>query len=374
MKRPLLEDFGLTEDLAVSLEKNKEDYASLRKRVERRVMLAIVAGIVPTIALYAGYRFGWLLSIPLLILGILFVGLPLAESVSSVIVSRLDPYSRIRKQSVDYWLACFLFHTNWSHAYWEAFWKTVGAEGHWKDAPPEYPHSRFQFEILGLDHGRTSLPDPRGDLFLVFMGVRCVLSVPRPSEPVNRGFVDRLLKTVDISCAKKGVICSDEDISQELRQLVTSQNVMILTSGQLQAIILRAYYIDFLGSSLRSIGTDRRESILPFPKSMIRRAIAGVLMEPQEEDIRNLIEKGYRWLEWFLPDEELGKREQLLEEMIELQKLGSSVAVLRTLLRDHEQEIRAICENNEKLNKHSEKCEEKLQLFREIAARNVNDE
>jgi hypothetical protein len=67
-------------------------------------------------------------------------------------------------------------------------------------------------------------------------------------------------------------------------------------------VILRAYG-DVLATP-QGFSPARSETELPYPKHVIRNAIAQVLLEEVDDKKRDALETGYLSLEWFLPEEE----------------------------------------------------------------------
>jgi hypothetical protein len=387
MIKPTPEQFGLTESLLVSLEKERGYFDTLKWRRDRWVMLGIAAGAISAIALYIGWGFDWPLFIPMLLIGAVFMGY-LSPMVTEAIVNRLDPHSRIHKLRSEYQVESITYRALWSSAYWGAFWKALSDGGAWKDRLPDSPHSRLH-----------CLPDPGEEIFLK-AGERYVLAMPRPSEPVNREFADRLLKTVNLSSAKKGFICTDEDIPQEVQNVLKSGNIGILplgvflSSGALRLAILQTS-LAVLESAARRFASPSplyqlcakfRESELPFPQSMIRQAIAEELKECHDETLQTLLEKLYVVLENFLPNEQVVQYDKLREfgEQVfkasrGMQEEGrSNLEMLKTLiplvqrLEEHTQKIDPTIEADirDKMKKRSEEIE----LFKKIAVTNVKIE
>jgi hypothetical protein len=388
MIQPSPEQFGLTESLVVSLEKERGDFKALKSRRDRWVTLAIAAGAISAIAFYTGYGFDWPLFIPTLLICAVFMGY-FSPMVTAAIVNRLDPHSRLHEQYGNYWVECVTYRAFWRSAYWDAFWKALGEGGNcvaWKDHLPESPHSRLK-----------DLPDPGEELFLM-TGERSVLVTPRPTEPVNREFADRLLKTVQISSAQKGIICSDEAIPQEVRDVLKTKNIVILPSRLfLITRVLRRTILQVslpileratkpIASLLNQNFAKFRESELPFPPSMIRQAIAEELQECHDETLQTALGKLYVILENFLPDDQGVHYDKLREfqehtfqEFRGMQEEGKPpLEILKTLipliqhLEEAAQKIDPTIDTNmlEKMKKRSEE----LEAFKEIAARNVNSE
>ena len=385
MIKPTPEQFGLTESLLVSLEKERDNYNALKWRRDRLVKLAIAAGVISAIALYIGYGFDWPLFIPMLLIGAVFMGY-LSPMVTEAIVNRLDPHSRIHKQYGNYWIECLIYRAFWSGEYWDAFWKALNKGGPWKESLPESPHSRLQ-----------CLPDPGEELFLILAGERYVLAMPRPSEPVNREFADRLLKTVKLSSAQKGIICSDENIPQEVRRMAKSGSIAILTSRLfltsrvLRLAILQAT-LPVLESATGPVGplyqycAKFRESKLPFPQSMIRQAIAEELQECYDKTLQTLLEKLYLILENFLPDKQVVQYDKLREfgeetfqAFRDMQEEGKpALEILKTLipLVEHLEEVIHKMDHTIDTNllERMKKRSEEIEVFKEIAAKNVKSE
>lgn len=352
-------------------------------------MLAIAAGAISAIAFYTGYGFDWPLFIPTLLICAVLMGY-FSPMVTAAIVNRLDPHSRLHEQYSQYRVAWIVYRALWwSSAYWDAFWKALGEGGNcaaWKDHLPESPHSRLK-----------DLPDPGKELFLM-AGERYILVMPRPTEPVNREFADRLLKTVQLSSAQKGIICSDEDIPQEVRNVLKSSNIALLTSHLfLSSRVLRLAVLELsfpvleratnpIASVLNQSFAKFRESELPFPLSMIRQAIAEELQECHDETLQAALGKLYVILENFLPDDQGVHYDKLREfqehtfqEFRGMQEEGKPpLEILKTLipliqhLEEAAQKIDPTIDTNmlERMKKRSEE----LEAFKEIAARNVNSE
>lgn len=78
-----------------------------------------------------------------------------------------------------------------------------------------------------------------------------------------------------------------------------------LSSKEGREAIIQAYGKVLAPSSAkRPFAMARRESDLPFSKSIIRQAIIQALLDEPEEQYRNTLEGGYVGLEFFVPDEE----------------------------------------------------------------------
>lgn len=385
MRKPSPEQFGLTESQLVSLEKERSSFDALKGRRDRWVTLAIAASAISAIALYIGYGFDWPLFIPILLIGAVFMSY-LSPMVTETIVNRLDPHSRLHKLRRDYQVESITYQALWLSFYWEAFWKALSERGAWKDPLPESPHSRLK-----------DLPDPGEELFLM-AGERYLLVMPRPTEPVNREFADRFLKTVQLSSAQKGIICSDEDIPQEVRDVLKSENIVILPSrlfliSRVLRLAILQVSLPILERATRPIASllnqnfaKFRESELPFPPSMIRQAIAEELQEFHDETLQTALGKLYVILENFLPDDQGVHYDKLREfqehafqEFKGMQEKGKPpLEILKTLipliqhLEEAAQKIDPTFDTNmlERMKKRSEE----LEAFKEIAARNVKSE
>lgn len=382
MIKPSPEQFGLTESQLVSLEKERSSFDALKVRRDRWVTLAIAASAISAIAFYTGYGFDWPLFIPTLLICAVFMGY-FSPMVTEAIVNRLDPHSRLHAQYSQYRVAWIVYRALWwSSAYWDAFWKALGEGGNcvaWKDHLPESPHSRLK-----------NLPDPGEELFLM-AGERYVLVTPRPTEPVNREFADRLLKTVQISSAQKGIICSDEAIPQEIRDVLKSKNIVILPSRLFlisRVLRLAILQVSFpvLERALNLNFSKFREIELPFPPSMIRQAIAEELQECHDETLQTALGKLYVVLENFLPDDQGVHYDKLREfqehafqEFRGMQEEGKSpLEILKTLiplihhLEEAAQKIDPTIEAD--IRERMRTRSEELEAFKEIAARNVKSE
>lgn len=375
MKKPTPEQFGLTESQLASLEKERGNYNALVTRIGRLVKLVIASGVISAIALYIGYGFDWPLFIPMLLIGAVFMSY-LSPLVTETIVSRLDPHSRLHKLRSEYQVKSIIYRALWSSAYWEAFWKALSEGGNCvarKDCPPELPHS-----------GLSDLPDPGGELFLM-AGERYVLAMPRPSEPINGEFADRLLKTVALSSAQKGIICSDVNIPQEVLDVLKFKSIgilpshLFLISRVLRLAVLQAS-IPILESATGPFATrwhqycaKFRESELPFPSSMIRQAIAAELKESPDEMLQPKLGTPYLMLENFLPDEQVVQYDKLREfgeEAARGMQAGKSALEILSPLSQIQID-RAI--DTEILERMKQRLEE-LEVFKEIAARNVKSQ
>ena len=222
-------------------------------------------------------------------------------------------------------------------------------------------------------------------------GERYVLVTPRPTEPVNREFADRLLKTVQISSAQKGIICSDEAIPQEVRDVLKTKNIVILPSRLLlitRVLRLAILQVSFpvLERALNLNFSKFREIELPFPPSMIRQAIAEELQECHDETLQTALGKLYVILENFLPDDQgvhydkLSEfQEHAFQEFRGMQEEGKSpLEILKTLiplihhLEEAAQKIDPTIEAD--IRERMKTRSEELEAFKEIAARNVKSE
>jgi len=303
MIRPTLEQFGLTASLLISLERDRGDFEALKERIGRLVVLSEAVGVICAIAGYSVYGFDWPFIIPILLIGAVTIGY-LSPMVTVAIVSHLDPHSHLHKLRSEYEVASITYRALWSSAYWDAFWKALSQRGAWKDHIPESSHSRL-----------PCLPDPGGELF-VLAGERYVVAMPRPSEPVSQKFADHLLKTVKLSSAQRGIICSDEDFSRDVQEMLKSNSIVLLTSDLfLSSKVLR---LAILQTSLPLLASATEptssllnprfekfsESKLPFPQSLIRQAIAEELKESHDETLQTLLKKLYLILGKYLPDEQ----------------------------------------------------------------------
>lgn len=378
MKKPTPEQFGLTESQLVSLEKERGKYNALVVCIGRLAILAIAASAISAIALYIGYGFDWPLFIPMLLIGAVFMSY-LSPMVTEAIVNRLDPHSRLHKLLSDYQVESVTYQALWLSFYWEAFWKALSERGAWKDSLPESPHSRLK-----------DLPDPGGELFLI-AGERYIFVMPRSTEPVNREFTDRLLKTVQLSRAQKGIICSDEDIPQEVRDGLKSKNIAILPSrlfliSRLLRLAIMQVSFSVLGRALNRDVSIFCENELPFPPSMIRRAVAEELKGCHEGPLQAALGKLYVILENFLPDDQgvqygtlRESKEQVFRSLKDMQEEGKPpleiLKILLPFLRQLEeaaQKIDPAIEGN--IRERTKMRSEELEAFKEIAARNVKSE
>lgn len=390
MIKPTLEQFGLTESLLVSLEKERDSFNALEARIGRLVKLAIAAGVISATAVYFVYGIDWPIFIPMLLIGAVIMRY-LSPRVTEAIVNRLDPHSHLHKQYRKYRSAGLVERALWgSSAYWEAFWKALREGGNcvaWKDRLSEYPHSQLQ-----------CCPDLGGAFFLMAGEERYVLAIPRSSEPVNRELADRFLKTVQLSNAQKGIICSDEDIPQEVRDVLKSSNIALVTSYLFLSIhTLRVAVLEVsfpvleratnpIASALNQSFAKFRESELPFPLSMIRHAIAEELQECDDETLQTALGKLYVILENFLPDDQGVHYDKLREfqehtfqEFRGMQEEGKPpLEILKTLfpliqhLEEAAQKIDPTIDTN--VRERMKKRLEELETFKEIAAKNVRSE
>lgn len=256
MKKPTPEQFGLTGSQLVSLEQDRGNYNAFVTRIGRLVKLAIAASAISAIALYMGRGFDWPLFIPMLLIGAVFMSY-LFPIVTEAIVNRLDPHSRLHKLRSNYQVEFIAYQALWLSFYWDAFWKALSEGGDWKvwkDRLPELPHSRLK-----------DLPDPGGELFLM-AGERYVFAMPRPSEPINGEFADRLLKAVQLSRAQKGIICSDVNIPQEVLDVLKSKSIALLTSRQfLSSRVLRLAVLESSWPVLGACPTLTQETFCTGP-------------------------------------------------------------------------------------------------------------
>src|SRR5580765_5853017 len=285
MIKPTPEQYGLTESLLVSLERERDKFDALEAHIGRLVVITIATGAISAIAVYSVYGFDWPIFVPMLLIGAVIMGY-LSPMLTGVIISRLDPHSRMHKLRSEYQIVSMTYSALWSSAYWGAFWKALSEGRVWKDKRPESPHSQLQ-----------CLPDLGEELF-VLAGERSVLAVLRPAEPVNHEFADHLLKTVERSCAQQGIICCGGDILQEVQDVLRSSNITVLPSPLFLAVrVLRLAILQVsllaLNSATEPLATrwhqycaKFRESELLFPKQIIREAIAEELKECHDEALQ----------------------------------------------------------------------------------------
>jgi len=385
MIKPTQEQFGLTANLLVSLERERGDFEALKERIGRLVVLCIAVGVICAIAGYSVYGFDWPFIIPILLIGAVILGY-LSPMVTAAILSRLDPHAHLHKLRTEFEVESITYRALWSSAYWDAFWKGLSQRGAWKDHLTESSHSRL-----------PCLPDPGEELFLL-AGGRYVFAIPRPSEPVNQEFADHLLKTVKLSGAQKGVICSDEDISLEVQEILKSNRIILLTSDLfLSSQVLR---LAILQSSLPLLASATEptsallnprfakysEAKLPFPPSMIRQAIAEELKECHDEILQTLLKQIYLILENFLPDEQGVQYEKLREferEIVQdfrgMQEAGNPPReILKTVIALVEQ-LEAMAYKIDhtidiNLPEGLKKRLENIEVVKEVAAKNVSRE
>jgi hypothetical protein len=372
MIKPTPEQYGLTESLLVSLERERGKFDALEAHIGRLVVLTIAVGAIAALAVYSVYGFDWPLFIPMLLIGAVTVGY-LSPLVTTMIVNRLDPHSRMHKLRSEYQIESITYNALWSSAYWGAFWKALSEGGAWKDRHPESPHSRLQ-----------CFPDPGEELFIL-AGERYVLAIPRSSESVNREFANHFLKTVELSSAHQGIICTDGDIPQEVQDVVSSSNITVLPSHLfLAARVLRLAILLVSFPALDSATgplaprwhqycAKLRNSELLFPKPMIREAIAEELKERHDETLQPKLGILYLMLEHVSPDEQAVPYDTLREfgnqvdRRIQTGKprldILSPLAHIRT---DHTTETNML----ETLKKRLEGIE----AFEEIAAENVKSD
>ena len=372
MIKPTPEQYGLTESLLVSLERERGKFDALEAHIGRLVVITIATGAISAIAVYSVYGFDWPIFVPMLLIGAVIMGY-LSPMLTAVTISRLDPHSRMHKLRSEYQVVSMTYSALWSSAYWGAFWKALSEGGVWKDKRPESPHSQLQ-----------CLPDPGEELF-VLAGERYVLAVLRPSEPVNHEFADHFLKTVERSSAQQGIICSDGDILQEVQDVLRSSNITVLPSHLFLTVrVLRLAILQVSLPALKSATEPLatrwhqycakfRESELLFPKQIIREAIAEELKECHDETFQAKLGTLYLMLESFLPDEQ-GVQYDTLREFRKQADRGKQagkpgleiLSPLAHIQIDHTSETNML----ETLKKRLEGIE----VYKEIAAKNVKSE
>ena len=372
MIKPTPEQYGLTESLLVSLERERGKFDALEAHIGRLVVITIATGAISAVAVYSVYGFDGPLFVPILLIGAVTMGY-LSPRVTAMIVSRLDPHSHMHKLRSEYQVESIAYTVLWSSAYWRAFWEALSDGGVWKDMRPESPHSRLQCVL-----------DPGEELFLL-AGERYIVAIPRPSESINHEFADHFLKTVEDSSAQQGIICSDGDIPQEVLEVLSSSNITVLPSHlflTVRVLRLAILQVSFpvLKSATGPLATrwhqycaKFRESELLFPKQIIREAIAEELKECHDETLQARLRTLYFMLESFLPDvhgvqhdtlREFGKQADRGKQAGKAElEIPSPLAHIRI---DHTTETNMLETLKQRL--------EGIEVFKEIAAKTVKSE
>jgi Na+/glutamate symporter len=101
MIKPTPEQYGLTESLLVSLERERGKFDALEAHIGRLVVITIATGAISAIAVYSVYGFDWPIFVPMLLIGAVIMGY-LSPMLTAVTISRLDPHSRIHKLRSEY--------------------------------------------------------------------------------------------------------------------------------------------------------------------------------------------------------------------------------------------------------------------------------